>query len=73
MPRKSETLPKEGPEGSVDLFFDVYPAPPTLIIFGAVHAAQPLTKIAKMLGYRVLISDARAKLPPRSDSLRRTK
>jgi xanthine dehydrogenase accessory factor len=59
---KSETVPTEGPEGSVDLFYDVYPAPPTLIIFGAVHAAQPLTKIAKMLGYRVLISDARAKL-----------
>ena len=59
---KSETAPTEGPEGSVDLFYDIYPAPPTLYIFGAVHAAQPLTKLAKMLGYRVLISDARAKL-----------
>jgi xanthine dehydrogenase accessory factor len=59
---KSDTVTTSGPEGSVELFYDVYPAPPTLIIFGAVHVAQPLTKLAKMLGYRVLINDARAKL-----------
>jgi xanthine dehydrogenase accessory factor len=59
---KSETVPTRGAAGEVELFYDIYPAPPTLIIFGAVHAAQPLTKLAKMLGYRVLISDARAKL-----------
>jgi xanthine dehydrogenase accessory factor len=59
---RSETIPVETPDGEIELFYDIYPAPPTLIIFGAVHAAQPLTKVAKMLGYRVLISDARAKL-----------
>jgi xanthine dehydrogenase accessory factor len=59
---RSETNAVEGPEGEIQLFYDVYPAPPTLIIFGAVHVAQPLTRLAKMLGYRVLISDARAKL-----------
>jgi xanthine dehydrogenase accessory factor len=59
---RSETIPARTPEGEIELFYDIYPAPPTLIIFGAVHAAQPLTKLAKLLGYRVLISDARAKL-----------
>jgi xanthine dehydrogenase accessory factor len=59
---KSETVPTEGPEGSVEVFYDIYPSPPALYIFGAVHAAQPLTRLAKMLGYRVMISDARAKL-----------
>lgn len=59
---RSETIPVETPDGEIELFYDVYPAPPTLIIFGAVHAAQSLTKLAKTLGYRVLVSDARAKL-----------
>jgi xanthine dehydrogenase accessory factor len=59
---RSETISVDTPEGEIELFFDVYPVPPTLIIFGAVHVAQPLTKLAKSLGYRVLISDARAAL-----------
>ena len=59
---RSETIPVETPDGEIELFYDIYPAPPTLIIFGAVHAAQSLTKLAKTLGYRVLVSDARAKL-----------
>lgn len=58
---RSETIPAPG-EPETELFFDVYPAPPTLLIFGAVHAAQPLTRIAKMLGFRVIVTDARAKL-----------
>ncbi len=60
--QRSETLTVYGPDGEVDLFYDVYPAPPTLVIFGAVHVAQPLTHLAKLLGFRVLISDARAML-----------
>lgn len=59
---RSETIPVETPDGEIELFYDIYPAPPTLIIFGAVHAAQSLTKLAKSLGYRVLVSDARAML-----------
>lgn len=60
--QRSETLTVSGPDGEVDLFYDVYPAPPMLVIFGAVHVAQPLTHLAKLLGFRVLISDARAML-----------
>jgi xanthine dehydrogenase accessory factor len=59
---KSETVTTEGADGPVDVFYDIYPTPPLLVIIGAVHAAQPLTKLAKMLGYRVLVSDARATL-----------
>src|SRR5688500_9450011 len=59
---RSETVSVELPDGEIELFYDVYPAPPTLVIFGAVHAAQSLTALAKTLGYRVLVSDARAKL-----------
>ena len=50
------------PDGRCRIVLRHYPTPPTLIIFGAVHAAQPLTRLAKLLGYRVLISDAREKL-----------
>lgn len=57
---ETRTLTSEGED--VDVFFDIYPAPPTLIIFGAVHVAQSLTALAKRLGYRVLVTDARAML-----------
>ena len=60
--QRSETVTVPGPTGEIDLFYDVYPAPPTLIIFGAVHVAQPLTHLAKLLGFRVMINDARAML-----------
>jgi len=57
---KTETDPATGDE--VEVFYEVFPAPPTLLIFGAVHVAQALTRIAKILGFRVIVSDARAKL-----------
>lgn len=43
----------------VELFFDVYPAPATLYIFGGVHVAVPLAKFAKILGFRVSVIDPR--------------
>lgn len=55
-----ETDPASGE--AVEVFYEVFPAPPTLLIFGAVHVAQALTRMAKMLGFRVIVSDARAKL-----------
>src|SRR5262249_31772821 len=35
------------------------PAPPTLIIVGAGHISIPLSRLAKVLGYRVIVVDAR--------------
>lgn len=46
----------------VELFIEVFPAPPTLLIFGAVHVAQALCRFAKHLGFTVIVSDAREKL-----------
>jgi xanthine dehydrogenase accessory factor len=64
---KSEirSYPVSGEEAAVDLFIETFPPPPTLLVFGAVHVAQSLTKFAKSLGFRVVISDARAKLATR--------
>lgn len=48
------------PSGEVvEVFFGVYPAPPTLLIVGAGHVSIPLSRMAKVLGYRVIVMDAR--------------
>lgn len=57
---RSYRLP--GREEPVELFIETFPPPPTLLIFGAVHVAQALTRLAKSLGFRVIVTDARAKL-----------
>ncbi|MGH2560094.1 MAG: XdhC family protein [Thermomicrobiales bacterium] len=61
---KSDTRPYAvpGAGNSVDLFIETFPPPPTLLIFGAVHVAQALCRFAKLLGFNVVVSDARAKL-----------
>jgi xanthine dehydrogenase accessory factor len=43
-----------------DVFIEVYPAPPRLILFGGVHTAIPLARLARTLGFRVVVVDARA-------------
>ncbi len=61
---RSETrrYPAVGREDGIEVFVEVHPPPPTLLIFGAVHVAQALTRFAKALGFRVIVTDARAKL-----------
>lgn len=55
---ETRTIPlAEG--GACEVFFDVHPAPLSLIIIGAGHISIPLTRIAKVLGYRVTVVDAR--------------
>ncbi len=46
----------------VDVFIDVFPPPPGLLIFGAVHVAQALVALARPLGYRITVVDARQTL-----------
>ncbi len=61
---RSETRPYAvaGREAAVELFLETFPPPPTLLIVGAVHVAQALTRFAKGLGFTVVVADARAKL-----------
>lgn len=44
---------------AVDLFFEVLPPPPRLIVVGAVHVAIPLVGFAKTLGMTTVVVDPR--------------
>jgi xanthine dehydrogenase accessory factor len=46
-------------EGAVEVFLEVFPRKPTLLIFGGVHIATALVRIAKPLGYRTVVADGR--------------
>ncbi len=46
----------------VEVFLETFPPPPVLLIFGAVHVAQPLSRFAKTLGFDVIVVDIRSKL-----------
>jgi len=59
-----------GPEGqttpedlvntpTVRVFIDAFSPPPTMVIFGAVDFTSALARVAKELGYHVLVCDAR--------------
>ena len=50
----------EARERDVGVFIESYALPPRLIIFGAVDFTAALVKVAKVLGYRVTVCDARA-------------
>ncbi len=54
------SYPIDGLAEPVEVFVDVYPASPKLIIVGAVHIALPLVKFAKELGFRTAVIDARS-------------
>ncbi|NJO81419.1 MAG: xanthine dehydrogenase [Blastochloris sp.] len=45
--------------GTVAIFIESYPAPPTLYIVGAVHVAISLVTFARTLGFRTVVIDAR--------------
>lgn len=46
-------------ESEWDVFVDVFPPPPQLVIVGAVHIAIPLVTFAKTVGFRTVVVDAR--------------
>ena len=54
-----------GKDEPFDAFVEVFPQPPTLLIFGAVHVGQALCTLAKQLGYWVVVTDARGALATR--------
>ena len=50
----------EAREETVSVFVESFALPPRMIIFGAVDFTAALTRVAKVLGYRVTVCDARA-------------
>jgi xanthine dehydrogenase accessory factor len=50
----------EAREDDVSVFIESFAPPPRMVIFGAVDFTAALAKVAKVLGYRVVVCDARA-------------
>lgn len=48
--------------GSVEVFFRSFLPAPIMYLFGAVNAAEPLSRIGALLGFEVTVADARAAL-----------
>jgi len=46
--------------GVITCFINVFQAAPTLILVGAGHVAQPMSKLAKMLGFQIVVMDDRS-------------
>jgi len=55
--QSSEVHVLDKPDGSV--FLDIFAAPPTIVVIGAVHVAMPLVRMAQTMGFRVRVIDAR--------------
>ena len=55
-PRGTELAHRDG-----DWFIEPFRRPAHLVIVGAIHIAIPLHRLAKLMGYRVTVVDARAK------------
>jgi len=49
----------EAREDAVSIFIDSFAPPPRMLIFGAVDFTSALVRVAKVLGYRVTVCDAR--------------
>jgi xanthine dehydrogenase accessory factor len=59
-PPGSELARRDG-----DVFVEPFRRPAHLVIIGAIHIAIPLHRLAKLMGYRVTVVDARAKFATR--------
>src|SRR5436309_1002988 len=59
-PTGSELARRDG-----DVFIEPFRRPAHLVIIGAIHIAIPLHRLAKLMGYRVTVVDARAKFATR--------
>jgi len=47
--------------GDTRVFAEVYAPPPRLLVYGAVDTAEALARLARQLGWKVIVADARAK------------
>ena len=60
-PEALSLLDRETPERRDGWFFEPFPRPAELVIFGGAHVAIPLSRFAQDLGFRVTVVDARSK------------
>jgi xanthine dehydrogenase accessory factor len=56
---KLVTLNVPGSQSKLEVFFEVMPAPPKLVVVGAGHIAVPLVKMAKIADFYVIVIDDR--------------
>lgn len=56
---RSKLEPLELGSGRAEVFFEVMPAPPKLVVVGAGHIAVPLVKMARILDYYTVVIDDR--------------
>jgi xanthine dehydrogenase accessory factor len=56
---RSTTVSLATPDGAAEVFLEVYPRRPRLVIFGGVHIATALVPLARLLGYRTIVADGR--------------
>jgi xanthine dehydrogenase accessory factor len=61
----SKTLEYPGADGETLVFYDVFPSPARLLVFGGVHIAVPLVELATTLGFRTTVVDARGQFANR--------
>lgn len=52
---RMETIPGT----DVEVFLEVFPRRPTLLVFGGVHIAMALVRMARPLGFRTVVADGR--------------
>ena len=63
---RAPQLIREGRSGVIEIgdrgvFADVYGPPPRLLIYGAVDTAEALCRVAREIGWRPIVADARAR------------
>ena len=58
---RNEVLESDG----LKVFAEIYAPPPRLLVYGAVDTAEALCQAAKLLGWRTIVADARAKFATR--------
>jgi xanthine dehydrogenase accessory factor len=57
--RKPQMLAYQEADGLIEVFVEVQRRPPTLLIVGAGHVAQPLAQLGKLINFEVVVLDDR--------------
>ncbi|MFN2431541.1 MAG: XdhC family protein [Gemmatimonadota bacterium] len=56
---RTETL-RSPSGGELKVFLEVFPTPPTLVVFGGAHVAAELVRLARGLGFVTVVADGRS-------------